>query len=407
MPQDENLETRLEASTANLETTYKRLKQEITKRKKVEAELRSSEERLRILFEFAPDAYYLNDLKGHFVDGNKAAEEVTGYKREELIGRSFLKLKLLPPGQIPKAALLLTKNALGQPTGPDDFTFTRRDDTRVQLEIRTFPVKIKGKTLVLGIARNVTDHKWAEEEIRRLNKELEQRVIERTRQLEDANKELEAFAYSVSHDLRAPLRSIDGFSQVLLEDYTDKLDEQGKDYFRRVRVATQRMAQLIDDMLKLSRVTRSRMHREAVNLSELAQAIATELQQRQPERQVEFVIAKGLTVNGDERLLEVVLENLLENAWKFTRKHAHAKIEFGCSETDGKRAYFVCDDGVGFDMAYVDKLFGPFQRLHSATEFEGTGIGLATVQRIIHRHGGQIWGEGAVEGGATFYFTLS
>jgi light-regulated signal transduction histidine kinase (bacteriophytochrome) len=167
------------------------------------------------------------------------------------------------------------------------------------------------------------------------------------------------------------------------------------------------MARLIDDMLKLSRVTRSSMRHKTVNLSELAQTIATELQQGQPERQVEFVIAKGLTVNGDERLLEVVLENLLENAWKFTGKHVRARIEFGCSETNGKRAYFVCDDGVGFDMAYADKLFVAFQRLHSPTEFEGTGIGLATVQRIIHRHGGQVWGEGAVEGGATFYFTLS
>lgn len=247
----------------------------------------------------------------------------------------------------------------------------------------------------------------SEKEIRQLNAELEQRVIERTRQLEVANKELESFAYSVSHDLRAPLRSIDGFSQVMQEDYADRLDKEGMDYLQRLRAASQRMGHLIDDMLKLSRVTRSSIQIDTVDLSRLAENIAAELQQRQPGRQVQFAITRGLTANGDKYLLEIALENLLENAWKFTGKHACAKIEFGSSETNGQRVYFVRDDGVGFDMAYVDKLFGAFQRLHSAVEFEGTGIGLATVQRIIHRHGGQVWGEGAVEKGATFYFTLN
>lgn len=225
-------------------------------------------------------------------------------------------------------------------------------------------------------------------------------------QLQAANKELEAFSYSVSHDLRAPLRSIDGFSQALLEDYADKLDKQAKDYLVRVRAGSQRMGQLIDDILNLSQVTRSEMRHETVNLSELASTVVAELQRAEPERQVIFVIPQDLTTNGDTRLLRIVLENLLGNAWKFTAKRSEARIELGVANNDGQAAYFVRDDGAGFDMAYAGKLFGAFQRLHATTEFRGSGIGLATVQRIIHRHGGRIWAEGQVDKGTTFYFTL-
>jgi signal transduction histidine kinase len=235
---------------------------------------------------------------------------------------------------------------------------------------------------------------------------LEQRVQERTGQLEAANQELEAFAYAVSHDLRAPLRGIDGFSQALLEDYGKKLDAEGQEYLQRVRAAAQRMGHLIDDLLKLSRLTRGELRRETVDLSALAQTIAAGLRSTHPERQVSFTIAQGLVVDGDARLLRVALENLLSNAWKFTSRHSEARIEFGVAQNDGRPAYFVRDDGAGFDMAYAGKLFGAFQRLHAAREFEGTGIGLATVQRIIHRHGGRIWAEGEVERGATFYFAL-
>jgi signal transduction histidine kinase len=243
-------------------------------------------------------------------------------------------------------------------------------------------------------------------ELQRARDEMEQHVIARTAQLEAANKELESFSYSVSHDLRAPLRGIDGFSQALLEDYGDRLDAQGKSYLQRVRAASQRMAELIDDMLSLSRVSRGEMKSQAVDLGALAQSIAAELQSADRRRQVEFTVAAGLVAQGDARLLRVVLENLLRNAWKFTGKNSTAKIEVGVDRQNGQPVYFVRDDGAGFDMAYAEKLFGAFQRLHSSTEFQGTGIGLATVQRVIRRHGGRVWAESKVGQGATFYFTL-
>ncbi|ODS30719.1 MAG: two-component sensor kinase [Candidatus Scalindua rubra] len=235
-------------------------------------------------------------------------------------------------------------------------------------------------------------------------------ITERKREegkLSMVNKELEAFCYSVSHDLRAPLLNIDGFSKALVEKFADRLDSQGKDYLKRIGAASRRMSRLIDDLRNLSRITHSAMHGETVNMSAMVQRIAAELHEGQPERQVEFVIAEGITANGDASLLSVVLENLLGNAWKFTRRHPRARIEFGVAKDEGSRVYFVSDNGIGFDMAYAGKLFKAFQRLHDKTEFNGTGIGLATVQRIIHRHGGRIWAEGALEHGATFYFTLT
>ncbi|MEH2084747.1 MAG: CHASE3 domain-containing protein [Nostoc sp.] len=277
-----------------------------------------------------------------------------------------------------------------------------RDELEIEVSKRTAELRSTNKEL----ETEINERKKAESEILRLNVQLEQRVAERTAQLEATNKEMEAFSYSVSHDLRAPLRSIDGFSQALLEDYADKLDALGQNYLQRVRAATQRMAQLIDDLLNLSRLTRSEMRYEKVDLSALVEAIATELHKTQSERQVEFIITPGLVANGDAHLLRIVLENLLGNAWKFTGKHQKARIEFGLLQQDDTYMYFVRDDGTGFDMAYIDKLFGAFQRLHAMTEFEGTGIGLATVQRIVHRHGGRVWAESVVEQGATFYFTL-
>lgn len=236
--------------------------------------------------------------------------------------------------------------------------------------------------------------------------ELEQRVEERTTELAATNRELEAFSYSVSHDLRAPLRSIDGFSQALLEDYRDTLEPTAERYLERIRSSTQRMGMLIDDLLNLSRLSRSEMHFKQVDLAKIALAILNELHLREPERSTTFLVADNLRVEGDEHLLTILLENLLENAWKFTSKREHAQIEVGMEVEDNRAVYFVRDNGAGFDQQYANKLFGAFQRLHTAAEFEGTGIGLATVQRIIHRHGGRVWAQGKVDHGATFYFTL-
>lgn len=236
--------------------------------------------------------------------------------------------------------------------------------------------------------------------------ELEHRVAERTAELRQSNAELEAFAWSVSHDLRAPLRAMEGFSQALLEEYLPQLDAAGQGYLRRVIAASHRMAELIDDLLYLSRITRHTIQRQRVNLSLLAREIIDDLRRAQPQRTVEFVMADDLVVEGDERLLRVALENLLGNAWKFTAGRDPARIEFGRKEDSGNPVYFIRDNGVGFEMAFADKLFIPFQRLHSTHEFSGTGIGLAIVERIIHRHVGRLWAEGRVGEGATFYFTL-
>ncbi len=233
-----------------------------------------------------------------------------------------------------------------------------------------------------------------------------QKVQAANQQLKAANQELEAFSYSVSHDLRAPLRSIDGFSQALLEDYAGRLDDAGKNYLQRVRAAATRMGELIDDMLQLSRVTRAEIHRETVDLNALAGSVVADLRRAEPRRLVEVVIQPDLQTEGDAKLLRIALVNLLANAWKFTGKQPAARIELGSQDNGGERAFYVRDNGAGFDMTYADKLFSAFQRLHAASEFPGTGIGLAIVQRIVHRHGGRVWAEGAVNQGATFYFAL-
>ena len=265
--------------------------------------------------------------------------------------------------------------------------------------------EIGGKFLVKAL-RYAVERKRTRNQIEKLSQELERRVTERTVQLEAVNKELEMFSYSISHDLRAPLRNISGFVEALLEDYADKLDPQGVDTLQCLSAESERMDRLINDLLNLSRLSSGEIHRDRVNLSVLAREIAEGLQRAQPKRRVSFFIADGITTYGDSNLLRLVLENLMGNAWKFTGRRSTARIAFGAMQKEGRPVYFVRDDGAGFDPAYANKLFGAFQRLHSQTEFSGTGIGLATAQRVVHRHGGHIWAEGVLGKGATFYFTL-
>lgn len=359
---------------------------DMTEYKKIELGLRQSEEKYRTLVDHALVGIGIHQ-NGRLLFANKELAAMLGYTQEEIIGLPIDE-RIHPDERDFVMARAQRRQAGAKEPETYEIRLLKKDGSTLYALISNAVMDYQGQPATLMTIADITDS--------RMRVELEQ-----------ANKELEAFTYSVSHDLRAPLRSIDGFSQALLEDYENILDDQGKNYLHRVRAASQHMAQLIDDLLKLSRVTRAEMRRERVDLSAMAKAIARGLQDMEPQRAVDFIIAEGVVVQGDASLLQVALENLLNNAWKFTGKHPHATIEFGVSQREGQPVYFIRDDGAGFDMAYIDKLFVPFQRLHDSTEFEGTGIGLATVQRIISRHGGSIWAEGEVEKGATFYFTLN
>jgi PAS domain S-box-containing protein len=379
---------------------------DITERKRAQEELQNSYNLLQSVINSIPDAIVVKDRQSRYVMINAAVTDIHGKPESEILGRDDS--ELFPPEM---ALLIMGNDRRIISTGETEILeedILIKGTQKTYLSTKSVWRDAQGNAIgLILIARDITDRKRAEQEIRELNQNLERRVAERTAELEAINQELESFSYSVSHDLRAPLRGIDGFSQALLDRYADQLDEKGKHYLRRIRTGTQRMGELIDDLLKLSRVTRSEMQPTQVDLSALAREIAAELQRTQPDRQVEWAIAPGRVAHGDSRLLRIVLENLLNNSWKFTSARMLARIEFDTKlQEDAKTVYFVKDNGAGFEMAYANKLFGAFQRLHSQAQFPGTGIGLATVQRIIHRHGGRVWAEAAVEQGATFYFTL-
>jgi signal transduction histidine kinase len=289
----------------------------------------------------------------------------------------------------------------------DNATRDRRGTWMCQQIIRIMNAERKRDQALAALRDSEAQQRRLARDLAEANRGLEARVRERTAQLEAVNEELEAFSHSVSHDLRAPLRHIDSFSQALEQDCGKDLDEHGRGHLQRVRAATRRMGELIDDLLKLSHVTQAEMRRDRIDLSHMGRRVVEELRSSEPERRVQVEIAEGLTADGDDRLVQVVLENLLRNAWKFTKKRSLAHIHLGAAQQDGQSVFFVRDDGAGFDMQYAGKLFGAFQRLHRQEEFQGTGVGLATVHRIILRHGGRIWAEAKPDEGATFFFTLS
>ena len=374
----------------------------VAERQRAEEALRESEEKFRNLAEQSPNMIFINK-KGKVVYANKKCQEIMGYTREEFYSPDFDFFRLIAPESQDLIKASFNKHIKGKEVHPYEYTLITKGGEKIEAILTSKLIRYEGENAILGTVTDITERKQAEKEIEKLNEGLKLQAQE----LAAANKELEAFSYSVSHDLRAPLRTIDGFSRALLEDYSNKLDESGKDYLRRVRAGTQQMRQLIDNLLNLSLAIRAQITREEINLSKLVQKIATDLEKSQPERKVQFAIQENVFARGDPQLLQNVLENLLNNSWKFTEKHLQARIEFGATQKVEQTAYFVRDDGAGFDMTYVNKLFIPFQRLHSADEFSGDGIGLAIAKRIINRHGGRIWAEGEVEKGATFYFTLT
>lgn len=380
-------------------------------RQREHALLVASEGSFRALFAENPLPMYVFDTTTlAFLEVNRAAIDRYGYSREAFLERTILDIR---PPEDREALIVMVRNEPSPINHAGHWHHLTADGRVLDVDVTSHATTFEGREARLVVARDIGQQLRAEleeerqrQQLERQAEELERRVAERTAQLTAVNGELEGFTYSVSHDLRAPLRAIDGFSLALLEDRGDALDERGRHYLERVRAATQRMGLLIDDLLALSRVGRAPVERREVDLAELARHVLAELQEAEPERVVETVVPPTLPVAADRSLMSVLLHNLLANAWKFTSRTEGARIELGVERRDGEIAYTVRDNGAGFDMRYAEQLFAPFQRLHSVDEFPGTGVGLATVRRIVQRHAGRVWAEGEVGRGATFHFTL-
>ena len=338
---------------------------------------------------------------------NDAACRLLGYSRDELLAMRG-PFDMIHPDDRERVTEMNRRRRQGEPA-PTHYTcgLQTKDGRRIEAEIAVAPMEQEGRHHLVAIFRDVTKHVRAEQEVRKLNAELEQRVRERTAQLEDANRDLQSFSYSVSHDLRGPARRIAGFSAILLSDYGGSLIQPVRDHLSRIARGAQQMGELIEDMLALSRASQAKIKISTVDLTGMARAICAELRESAPNRNAEFVIEDGMTAQGDHHLLRIALENLYANAWKYTSTREFTQIEFGCEKADIDATFHMRDNGIGFDMAYANRIFEPFERLHSQSQFEGTGIGLATVQRVIRRHRGKIWVEAKPDEGATFFFMLA
>lgn len=378
------------------------LRKELTERKQMETALRESEARLRAIINQFPYDLWVCDAQGRYLLFNRASEK--SYPSSP--GKTALEVEGVPLELRLRWQDEHERVLRGETIRNGPFEEVVNGERRSFI-VTIAPIVVDEKIIGLtGLSVDVTELRRAEEAARQLNAELEQRVVERTAALEEANRELQAFSYSISHDLRAPLRAIRSFGQILKDDFGSQLDSQARNYLEKVLQSAQEMNELIDSLLALFRMSKADLRRQPLDLSAEARAVLEALQRTDPERVVRLRVEEGLWVNADAALMRNSLENLLGNAWKYTAKNAEAVIEFGAEPPNGERVYFVRDNGAGFDMQYADKLFQPFQRLHRADEYPGHGIGLATVQRIIQRHGGRIWAEASPGQGATFYFTL-